>query len=137
MDNVRILKGYSKEEQKELEEAKDNGFNAIGLIKGIVRGDDDFIFLAGRYEDESSDEDNLLARDIADYYVGLAKFPEPKKYYVKMPKLDDFPWLTRDEDGDLNLYRDKDNEVKQTFTMAEIEAIDPRYKAFAVPVEEL
>lgn len=73
---------------------------------------------------------------IVDIYNDNYEMGEPK-YYVKMPKLDGFPWLTRDEDGDLNLYRDKDNEVKQTFTMSEIEAIDPRYKAFAIPVDEV
>ena len=78
---MRILKGWPENERKELEEAKDNGFNAIGLINGIINSENDCIFLAGRYEDESSDEDNLLARDIADYYAGVAKFPE-KKYVV-------------------------------------------------------
>lgn len=35
MDNVRILKGWTKDERKELEEAKDNNFdNAIDLIRG-------------------------------------------------------------------------------------------------------
>jgi len=139
MDNVRILKGYSKQERKELEEAKDNGFNdAICLINGIINSENDCIFLARRYENESSDEDNLLARDIADYYAGVAKFPEPKKYYVKLIKNSDFSYLYRSKltnflilDG-CSLSQDYQNE----FTEQEIKDIDPRYMAFAVPVEE-
>lgn len=74
---MRILKGWTDEEQKELEDAKDNGFNnAIDLIKGIVESYDDCIYLSGKYSAESSDEDNQLARDIADYYNGEAKFPD-------------------------------------------------------------
>lgn len=132
---MRILKGYSKAERKELEEAKDNGFDdAICLINGIVGYDNDCIFLAGRYEDESSDEDNQLARDIADYYVGVAKFAEPKKYYVKLPKLR-YPYLIQTNSG-MNLTYHLKSVYKEKFTEREIKAIDPRYMAFAVPVEE-
>jgi len=134
---MRILKGWPENERKELEEAKDNGFDdAICLINGIVGYDNDCIFLAGRYEDESSDEDNLLARDIADYYAGVAKFPE-QKYYVKLIKNSDFSYLYRSKltnflilDG-CSLSQDYQTE----FTEQEIKDIDPRYMAFAVPVE--
>jgi len=136
---MRILKGWPENERKELEEAKDNGFsNAICLINGIIGYDNDCIFLAGRYADGSYDEDNLLARDIADYYVGVAKFPEPKKYYVKLIKNSDFSYLYRSKltnflilDG-CSLSQD----YQTKFTEQEIKDIDPRYMAFAVPVEE-
>jgi len=137
MDNVRILKGYSKQERKELEEAKDNGFNdAICLINGIVGNENDCIFLTGRYEDESSDEDNLLARDIADYYAGVAKFPE-QKYYVKLIKNSDFSYLNRSKLNNCYMTSScQSDDVFQTeFTEQEIKDIDPRYMAFAVPVE--
>ena len=92
---MRILKGYSKRERKELEEAKDNNFdNAIDLIRGIAIDDDDCTSLNNKYMNECSEGDNQLAKDIADFYYGNAKFPEQ-----------------------------------------EIKYIDPRYMAFAVPVE--
>jgi len=136
---MRILKGWPENERKELEEAKDNGFsNAICLINGIIGYDNDCIFLAGRYADGSYDEDNLLARDIADYYVGVAKFPEPKKYYVKLIKNNNGSYLNRSKltnflilDG-CSLSQD----YQTKFTEQEIKDIDPRYMAFAVPVEE-
>lgn len=106
----------------------DDLFESYGDINRIANNLGVDIADTGVYMDE-------FISIIVDVYNDNYEMEEPK-YYVKMPKLDGFPWLTRDEDGDLNLYRDKDNEVKQTFTMSEIEAIDPRYKAFAVPVEE-
>ena len=79
MDNMRILKGYSKKEQKELEEAEDNDFDsAIDLIRGIIDAEDDCISLYKKYMDEYSEENNQLAKDIADFYYGNAKFPEQK-----------------------------------------------------------
>jgi len=139
MDNVRILKGYSKQERKELEEAKDNGFNdAICLINGIVGNENDCIFLTGRYEDESSDEDNLLARDIADYYAGVAKFPE-QKYYVKLIRNNDGSYLNKNMLSNFCIIGScQPDEILQTkFTEQEIKAIDERYVLFAVPVDEV
>lgn len=137
MDNVRILKGWTKEEREELEDAKETGNlgNFLHNITGYPE-DTNCGYVWDNYHKASSREQISIIQDIVDFYTGKAKFSE-QKYYIKMPKLDGFPWLTRDEDGDLNLYRDKDNEVKQTFTMSEIEAIDPRYKAFAIPVDEV
>ncbi|GAB5055899.1 hypothetical protein COSHB9_02860 [Companilactobacillus alimentarius] len=133
MDNVRILKGYSKTERKELEDAKYNGFNnAIYLINGIADDDDDCTSLTEKYINGSPDEDNQLARDIADYYDGKAKFAD-QKYYVKLPKLG-FPYLVQDVDG-MELVRYLRSGYKEEFTEQEIKDIDPRYMAFAVPVE--
>ena len=79
---MRILKGYSKRERKELEEAKDNNFdNAIDLIRGIAIDDDDCTSLNNKYMNECSEEDNQMAKDIIDFYTGNAKFAE-KKYVV-------------------------------------------------------
>ncbi len=138
---MRILKGWTKDERKELEEAKDNNFdNTIDFIRGIAIDDDDCTSLNNKYMNECSEEDNQLAKDIADFYTGKAKFPE-QKYYVKL--------LDKD-DGYLNLnYQhsfyecfvdDKDDyedgDYKTQFTISEIEDIDPRYKQFAIPVED-
>ena len=74
---MRILKGWPENERKELEEAKDNGFDsAMYLINRVVDYADDCTSLTKKYINGSSDENNQLARDIADYYAGVAKFPE-------------------------------------------------------------
>jgi len=135
---MRILKGWTENERKELEKAKDNYFvSAIELIKGITGNDDDCIYLAGKYAHESPYEDNQLVRDIVDYYNGEAKFPD-KKYYVKLIRNDDDGYLNK---GKLNTFVTLGNcrtsHYYQTeFTKQEIKDIDPRYMAFAIKVEE-
>ncbi|AKP66871.1 hypothetical protein [Companilactobacillus ginsenosidimutans] len=96
MDNVRILKGYSEQERKELEEAKDNGFNsAFDVIYGIIKSEGDLAFIVKKYDEGSSSDNDQLAKDIVDYYAGVAKFPEPKKYYVQL--------IAGDEESYLNI----------------------------------
>ena len=75
---MRILKGYSKEERKELEEAKDNGFlSVITLFCSIHRGDDDDCrALYEKYYCENTNKNNQMAKDIIDFYCGNAKFTE-------------------------------------------------------------
>lgn len=139
MDNVRILKGYSKEECKELEEAKNNHFgSAIDLIRGIVMGNNDCMYLAGKYAAENPGKDNQLARDIADYYAGVAKFAKPKKYYVHLIRNDDGGYLNKNRVNNSCMINScQPDEIFQTeFTEQEIKAIDPRYMSFIVPVEE-
>ena len=140
MDDVRILKGYSKTERKELEEAKDNDFNdfssAIALIRSIC---DDIGYchaLSEKYCREDTNDNNQLAKDIADFYCGNAKFPE-QKYYIKMPKVN-YPYLIRDMGGKFDYAQSPDifGSGENSFTKQEIKDIDPRYMAFAVPVEE-
>jgi len=141
MDNVRILKGYSKQERKELEEAKDNGFlSSMTLIHGIGDDDDDCHSLSKKYYRENPNENEQMAKDIIDFYCDKAKFAESKKYYVHFVK--------GYKNGYLNVHKYTgeifistrtgiDNDVfKTAFTDEEIIAIDPRYMAFAVPVEE-
>ena len=138
MDNVRILKGYSKAEQRELEEAKDNGFlSVIALFCSIKYDDDNCHALYKKYYREDTNSNNQMTRDIADYYAGVAKFPD-KKYYVKLIRNDDDGYLNK---GKLNTFVTLGNcrtsHYYQTeFTKQEIKAIDPRYLAFAVLVEE-
>lgn len=140
---MRILEGWTKEERKELEEAKDNDFfSAIPLISGIVDHDDDCISLTGKYMDETTDEDNQLARDIADFYAGAAKFPEqmykltlPDGNYLVKNKIDGNRWMFTYSDRDGYLIKHSIGD-ENTFTKEEIENIDSRFMAFAVPVEE-
>lgn len=138
MDKIRILKGYSKNQQKELEEAKNNNYSsAMILIHGIGEEYSDCQALSEKYYHEDANEDNQLARDITDYYAGVAKFPD-KKYYVKLIRNDDDGYLNK---GKLNTFVTLGNcrtsHYYQTeFTEQEIKAIDPRYMAFAVLLEE-
>lgn len=140
---MRILEGWTDKERKELEEAKGNNFNsAIDLISGIVDNDEECISLAGKYMDEGSDEDNQMAKDIADYYADVAKFPN-KKYYVH--------FIKGYSQGYLNVHRvtgevfistrtGTDNAVfKTTFTKAEIENLNKDFLPFMeeVPEDEL
>ena len=140
MDDVRILKGYSKTERKELEEAKDNDFNdfssAIALIRSIC---DDIGYchaLSEKYCREDPNDNNQMAKDIADFYCGNAKFPE-QKYYVQLIKNNDGSYLNKWAPNGFympgNCVQDKLTQTK--FTEQEIKTIDPRYMAFAVPVE--
>lgn len=139
MDNVRILKGYSKTERKELEDAKYNGFNnAIYLINGIADDDDDCTSLTEKYINGSPDEDNQLAKDIADFYCGKAKFAE-QKYYVKLIRNNESSYLNRNNLCNYCVLGSCCPIVvnyQTEFTEQEIKDIDPRYMAFAVPVED-
>lgn len=88
MDNVRILHGWTKDERKELEEAKDNGFlSVIALICSIKRDDDNCHALYEKYYREDTNGNNQMAKDIIDFYCGNAKFPEQK--YVVHDKVTD------------------------------------------------
>ena len=131
MDNVRILKGYSNAEQRELEEAKDNGFlSSMTLIHGIGDDDDDCHSLSKKYYRENPNENEQMARDIADFYTGKAKFAD-KKYYVHLIKGDENSYLNITSDGGAEL----DNKFEfggwQTkFTRDEVVGIDPKLVPF-------
>lgn len=136
MDNVRILKGYSKQERKELEEAKDNGFlSAIDLINGIGE-DDDCTSLTEKYINGSPDEDNQLAKDIADFYCGKAKFAE-QKYYVHLIKGNEKSYLNITSYGSVDLLSNLEySGQKNKFTRDEVIDIDPRLVPFMEEVED-
>jgi len=137
MDNVRILKGYSEQERKEIEEAEDNEFNnAMYLINRIVDYADDCTSLTKKYINGSSDENNQLARDIADYYAGVAKFPE-QKYYLHLIKNDKYSYLNVTPAGGLGLSsRLQDNGWKTKFTHEEIISMNPQLLLFEEEVED-
>jgi len=114
-----------------------NSENGACLLYNFMSVDEeDYPSLSVYYHSLNNEDKTQFAQDLIDLYVGKAKFLE-QLYYVKLPKLDDFPWLSKMDDGEFNLYEDKDRGIKQQFTMSEIEAIDPRYKAFAIPVSEV
>ena len=133
---MRILEGWTNEERKELEEAKDSGFlSVIALICSIKRDDDNCQALSEKYYHEDINGNNQMAKDILDFYCGNAKFPE-QKYYIKMPKVN-YPYLIRDMGGKFDYAQSPDilGSGENSFTEQEIKDIDPRYMAFAVPVE--
>lgn len=139
--DVRILTGWTENERKELEEAEDNDFNsAIDLIRGIINDEDDCISLAKKYTDEYSDEDNQMVKDIADYYCGVAKFPD-KKYYVHFVKDDNIGYLNVDtykQERFISTSSLRDG-LQTQFTKAEIKQLSNDYLPFLeeVPNDEL
>ncbi|KRK80107.1 DUF1642 domain-containing protein [Companilactobacillus nodensis] len=138
---MRILKGWTKKERKELEKAKDGGFfSAMSLIDDIVDGG--CHALSGKYYSEDTNDSNQMAKDIVDFYCDRAKFPEqmykvtlPDGSYLVKDKFEDNRWMFKyiDQDG-YDIMNSTDCE--DTFTEQEIKDIDSRYMAFAVPVEE-
>lgn len=69
--------------------------------------------------------------------LGDAKFPE-QKYYVKLLDKEEgyLNYQKSFNDYFVNNNKYEDSDYQTQFTISEIEAIDPRYKAFAVPVED-
>jgi len=144
MDNVRILKGYSKYEQKELENAKKHidCSDLLHIITAFISGTI-FDLIWSKYNESEPDERISIIRDIIDFYTGKAKFADPKKYYVKLIKNQNSSYLNSSYLNRItsNGFCMPDNRLQdkltQTqFTEQEIKDIDPRYMVFAVPVEE-
>lgn len=136
---MRILKGYSKAEKKELKALKK--LLDINDLLNIITGnlvDRGFNPIWEKYNEAEPDEQVSIIRDILDFYTDKATFAEPKKYYVKLIRNNDSSYLNRStSNGFCMACCYQPDEVFQTeFTEQEIKAIDPRYMAFAVPVED-
>lgn len=140
---MRILKGWTEEERKELKDIENNQQIATMVIFEIcneyLNGDNlSHPALYRKYDANCSYEDDQLAKDIADYMKGDAKFAE-QKYYVKLIRNNDESYLNRNMLSNfcsMTCCYQPDDIFKTEFTEQEIKAIDPRYMAFAVPVEE-
>jgi len=144
MDNVRILTGWTKEERKELKDIENNQRIATMVIFEIcneyLKGDNlSHPALYRKYDASYSYEDDQLAKDIADYMNGDAKFPDKKyildmsvdcaKGYVKhisAVKTDSWVKTTLS----ITFTPKRDNAA--VLTEQEIKDIDPRYMQFAV-----
>ena len=115
--------------------ASDNS-TGMRLIYSFVESDEeDYPSLSVYYHSLNNEDKTQFAQDLIDLYTGKARFPE-QLYYVKLPKVI-FPYLIQTKNGSFDwCNRFGSNEFKYQFTMSEIEAIDPRYKAFAIPVED-
>lgn len=133
--HMRILKGWTKEERKELEEAKDteNLGDFLHAITECRYKVTHYQYVWDKYDAAKTQDQFSIIQDIIDFYFDKAKFPE-QKYYVKLSKIG-FPYLVQTDDG-MELVRYLRSGYKEKFTEDEIKAIDPRYMAFAVPVEE-
>lgn len=137
MDNVRILKGYSKDQQKELEYTKGNMsindfLHSITYFPANTECDS----IKDKYDEADTDERISIIRDILDFYTDKAKFPE-QKYYVQLIKNNDSSYLNKCAPNGFYMPDTcRQGKMTQTkFTEQEIKDIDPRYMAFAVSVE--
>ena len=135
MDNVRILKGYSKAEQRELEEAKDNGpLSVIALFCSIKRDDNNCRTLYEKYYREDTNGNNQMARDIADFYCGNAKFPG-QKYVVHDKVADQYIYYNVLAKGELRWWK-LGVETAERKTEEEWLEINPAYESMLEKVEE-
>jgi len=77
MDNMRVLKGYSKAEQKELEDAKKDMY-CNDLINNITGNPAEArcSLIGKKYTKAETDERISIIRDILDFYTDNAKFPD-------------------------------------------------------------
>ncbi|HCD07883.1 MAG TPA: hypothetical protein DEQ50_06450 [Lactobacillus sp.] len=138
---MRILKGYSKEEQKELEDAK-KFMNCNDFINTITGNpvDTECGYIWDKYDKAEANERISIIRDILDFYTDRAKFKEPKKYYVH--------FIKGDRNSYLNIAWKKYHIVEELgnnfassgwqnkFTREEVVAIDPRLVTFMEEVED-
>ena len=132
---MRILKGYRKAEQKELEEAKDNGFlSVIALFCSIKRDDNNCHALYGKYYRDDTNGNNQMARDIADYYAGVAKFPE-EKYVVHDKVTDQYIYYNVLAKGELRWWK-LGVETAERKTEDEWLKINPAYGLMLEKVED-
>lgn len=90
-----------------------------------------------KYDEADTDERVSVIRDILDFYTDYAKFKE-QKYYVKLIRNNDSSYLNRSTSNGfcMGCIRQPDEIFQTKFTEDEIKDIDPRYMAFALPVEE-
>jgi len=136
---MRILKGYSKEEQRELEDAK-KFMKCNYLIYNITsyRANTECGSIKDKYDHADTDERISIIRDILDFYADKATFAEPKKYYVHFIKSDEYSYLNITSDGGVELSNNSefDDWKKSKFTREEVVAINPKFVPFMEEVED-
>ena len=135
---MRILKGYSKDEQKELEYAKKN-MSCNDLLHNITYfpANIECNPIKDKYDSADTDERISIIRDILDFYTDKAKFPE-NKYIVHDKVTDQYIYYSMTEWsfrwGRFNLATDIDIPDKKT--KDEWLAINPAYEPMLESVEE-
>jgi len=136
MDDEKRIINWNAGMQNDFHYLASDSENGACLLYNFMSVDDDDYPSLGDYFNPLNDKDKTqFAQDLIDLYTGKARFPE-QLYYVKLPKMS-FPYVSLNKDGFYDVYSEKNDKTKQEFTMEEIEAIDPRYKAFAIPVSEV
>jgi len=135
---MRILKGYSKAEQKELKEFKKvlDINDLLNIITGVAPNR-----ICGlmweKYIKANPDKQSSIIKDILDFYNDKAKFKEPKKYYVHFIKGDRSSYLNIDWNGAIKLANNFSLSGWQNkFTRDEVYDIDSRYVPFMEEVED-
>jgi len=133
---TRII-DWNKDMQKDFKEFKESSDNALDLLNNFMNRRVRSSSLANYYWQLNNEELTQFAKDLLDLWTGDAKFPE-QKYYVKLLDKEEGYLNCQKSFNDyfVNNNKDDDSDYQTQFTMTEIEAIDPRYKQFAVPVEE-
>jgi len=138
---MRILKGYSKDEQKELENAKK--YMGCSDLLHIITGslpDTRCGSIKDKYYGADIEERISIIRDILDFYTDKAAFIVPRKYYVHLIKGDESSYLNiswRDDhrvaevDGNFEF-----GGLKTKFTYDEVIAINPKFVPFMEEVED-
>ncbi|GEO63993.1 hypothetical protein [Companilactobacillus nantensis] len=135
---MRILKGYSKDEQKELEYTKKN-MSCNDLLHNITYfpANTECGSIKDKYDAADTDERISIIRDILDFYTDKATFIVPKKYYVQLIAGDEESYLNINPNGGAKLYNRLGlNGWKVKFTRDEVVAIDPRLVPFMEEVED-
>lgn len=145
--HMRILKGWTREERKELEEADDSGYNsAFDVIYGIIKLEGDLAFIIKKYDEGSSLDNDQLAKDIVDFYCGRAKFPEQKYVLETTTPQSSAHTYIKDILGSTYGGIGTADKIKTTSNKEEalvlskntiVQKLGGKYMAFAVPVEEV
>jgi len=135
---MRILKGYSKDQQKELEYTK-NIMSCNDLLNNITdfQAYTECDSIKDKYDAADTYERISIIRDILDFYTDKATFIVPKKYYVQLIAGDEYSYLNINPNGGAKLYNSLGlNGWKTKFTRDEVVAIDPRLVPFMEEVED-
>ncbi|HCD08221.1 MAG TPA: hypothetical protein DEQ50_08205 [Lactobacillus sp.] len=138
MDDVRILKGYSKDERAELEYTKKN-MSCNDLLHNITYfpAYAECGSIKDKYDAADTDERISIIRDILDFYTDKATFIVPKKYYVQLIAGDEESYLNITPDGRAQLGSNLEIDgLKSKFTHKEVVLIDSRFVPFMEEVED-
>ncbi|MDG5112770.1 hypothetical protein [Companilactobacillus pabuli] len=146
MNDVRILKGYSKNQQKELEYARKNMscndfLHNITYFPAPIECDS----IKDKYDEADTDERISIIRDILDFYTDKAKFLE-QKYVLETTTPQSLAHtyikgISRSTYAGIGAA----DEIKTTSNKEEalvlskntiVQKLGGKYMAFAVPVED-
>ena len=135
---MRILKGYSKDQQKELEYTK-NIMSCNDLLNNITdfQAYTECDSIKDKYDAADTYERISIIRDILDFYTDKATFTDPKKYYVQLIAGDEESYLNITPDGRSQLGSNLEIDgCKSKFTHKEVVLIDSRFVPLMEEVEK-